>query len=134
MPETVRILIIDDEKDVRKIVKKRLTAYGFEVLEANDGFAGLELAKQEIPDLILLDIMMPIQDGVETYHLLRKEETTKKIPVIFLTALSIGNGSLDALNSEDRDYGVIGKPYDPQKLLLEIQRMLGRTKQSSQEV
>ena len=120
-----KILIVDDEKDVRGLLSMRLLASGFKVLEAGDGAAALALAKQERPDLILLDIMMPGKDGVETYHALRKDPETSEIPVIFLTVLaqnlSLTKYSLDL----DQCYAILGKPYEPQELLKEIQRALG---------
>ena len=116
-----RILIIDDEPDVRMLTAKRLAANGFEVLEAADGPSGILVAKQERPDLILLDLVMPDQDGVRTYHLLRRDPVTESIPIIFVTALS-GNVPYSAGPKERSYVSILGKPYEPQELLQEIQK------------
>lgn len=120
-----KILIVDDEPDVRTVLSTRLTSNGFEVLEAPDGPAGIALALKEKPDLILLDILMPGQDGVETYHSLKRESATKEIPIIFLTALSqnisLTRHSLDLGSS----YAILGKPYQPTELIREIHLALG---------
>jgi len=127
MENRKKILIVDDEPDVRTVLNTRLTANGFKVLEAPDGPAGIALAMQEKPDLILLDILMPGQDGVETYHSLKQTSATKEIPIIFLTALSqnisLTKHSLDLGSS----YAILGKPYQPTELIREIRLALGET-------
>ena len=132
---TKKILVIDDEPDTRMLLNRRLASYQYHVLEAADGHSGVEVAKQEQVDLIILDVMMPDKDGFQAYEDLRKDPKTQSIPVIFLTALS-GNSSLTehglglmALNKHgiqmDNYFVVLGKPYDPQQLLREIRRLLG---------
>ena len=81
-----KILVIEDEPDVRANLLKLLDAEGFEALEAADGSTGVELARQQVPDLILCDIMMPDLDGYEVLEALRQTPNTKTIPFIFLTA------------------------------------------------
>jgi len=82
-----RILIIEDEATLRKTMAEYLAAEKFEALEAADGEAGLELARKHIPDLILLDIILPKKNGYEVLEELKMSEKTKKIPVILLTNL-----------------------------------------------
>ena len=109
------ILIIDDELSIRRVLGRRLTAWGYRVAEAADGRIGVQLAQQESPDLILLDVMMPVCDGIEASRLLKEDPGTKEIPIIFLTALMEGTDSFAIKNPEagSRGYSVVGKPYDP---------------------
>ena len=119
-----KILIIDDEPDVRMTTGKRLAANGYDVLEAADGPSGVLMAQRERPDLILLDLLMPGQDGVQTYHLLRQDPVTESIPIIFLTALS-GNVPYSPGPKERGYVSILGKPFEPKELLQEIQRAFG---------
>jgi len=82
-----KILIIEDEATLRKTMSEYLVAEKFEAIEAPDGEIGLEEAKKEMPDLILLDIILPKKNGYEVLEELKKDEKTKKIPVILLTNL-----------------------------------------------
>ena len=83
---TKKILIIDDEQDFIDMIKMRLEAGGHVVESANDGLAGLKKASEIDPGLIFLDVMMPVMDGFETLRKLKREDATKLIPVIMLTA------------------------------------------------
>lgn len=116
-----KILIVDDEPDFITMVRMRLEANGYEVIDAPDGEAGFKKAKQEKPDLILLDIMMPKKDGYTVLRELKAEDATKSIPVIVLTAKT---GMKDLFKIEGIDDYVI-KPFDPQDLLLRIKRAVG---------
>lgn len=120
-----RILIVDDEPDVRALLKTRLMANGFEVFEASDGGSGVTLAQQKNPNLILLDILMPGQDGVETYHKLKSDPVTKGIPVIFLTALAERISATKQGLELEESYAVLGKPYRADELIQEIRHALG---------
>ena len=119
-----RILIIDDEPDIREVAQVSLeTVSGWQVLTAESGDEGITKAKQEKPDAILLDAMMPIMDGPETFQKLRADPSTKQIPVIMFTA---------KVQPADRkrfaDFGakdVIAKPFDPMKLGSQIAAILG---------
>ncbi|HXJ67934.1 MAG TPA: response regulator, partial [Verrucomicrobiae bacterium] len=81
-----RILIADDEPDIRLVLRTRLERDGYSVLEARDGAEAVAMARSEMPDLIVLDVMMPEMDGVEVCNRLRASFTTRGIPVIMLTA------------------------------------------------
>ena len=83
-----RILVVDDEADFIELVKFRLAGLGCEFLVANDGIQALSQARQLKPDLILLDILLPDLDGLSVCEILRRQPATKKIPVIFMSALS----------------------------------------------
>src|SRR6476469_2273663 len=80
------VLIADDETPIRLLVRVNLEAEGYRVIEAGDGNATIELAKQELPDILLLDVMMPYKDGWEVAEDLIRDERTQHIPIIFLTA------------------------------------------------
>ena len=84
------ILIVDDEGDFIELVKFRLSALGCEFLVANDGVQALSQARQFKPDLILLDILLPDLDGISVCEILKRQPATKKIPIIFMSALSAG--------------------------------------------
>jgi CheY-like chemotaxis protein len=83
-----RILIVDDERDFIELVQFRLAALGCEFIVANDGVQALSQARQFKPDLILLDILLPDFDGLSVCEILRRQPSTKKIPIIFMSALS----------------------------------------------
>jgi len=117
-----RILVVDDEADVAKVIQIRLTANGYEVLSACDGPEGLELAQKEKPDLILLDILMPDMDGFQTLEKLKRDSQTKSIPVIMLTAQSQLNDVTKATNLGAEDY--IVKPFDSIAMLVKIKKAL----------
>ncbi|MCA9814940.1 MAG: response regulator [Candidatus Obscuribacterales bacterium] len=117
------VLVIDDEKSIREVLEIALEDR-FQVYLASSGSQGLEMARELKPDLILLDRMMPEKDGIATLKELRLDDSTKGLPVIFLTArvqtqdMSEYDG-LDVL-------GVLSKPFDPMSLSDEIDSMLQR--------
>jgi len=82
-----RILIVDDEEDLLKVLEKRLIGEGCEVITARNGLEGVAKAKKELPDLIILDIVMPEMNGWEVAQLLKETNKTRDIPIIFLTCL-----------------------------------------------
>lgn len=93
-----KILIVEDEATLQKTLQEVLTAEGYSALSALDGQRGFEMAKEEIPDLILLDIILPKMDGFEVLKALKDDETTKFIPVIILTNLGDLNDIQKALD------------------------------------
>ncbi|MEO0406013.1 MAG: response regulator [Cyanobacteria bacterium P01_A01_bin.135] len=114
-----RILLIDDEADIHRIVQVTLTLQsGWALLTALTSDSGIALAKAEQPDAILLDVMMPQRDGIETLALLQAEPLTQHIPVLFLTAKAqaADRRRLYALGAK----GVITKPFDPFTLISQI--------------
>jgi len=122
----VKILVVDDEADVRKVVSARLKKADFDVSTASDGKEGLISAKKGLPDLILLDIVMPGIDGYEVAERLRKDEKTSLIPIIMLTAKASSDDKIKALKMGIEDY--ITKPYDANELIARVEAVLRRTK------
>jgi DNA-binding response OmpR family regulator len=86
METTLRVLVIDDEPDVRMLCRVNLRLAGHEVIEASSGEAGLELALRERPDVVVLDVMLPKMDGISVLGTLANDEQTREVPVILLTA------------------------------------------------
>lgn len=123
MEHKKRILIVDDEPAIIKIIKFRLLREGYEVLEANEGMEGVEMARQEIPDLIVLDMMMPNMTGYEVIQLLKLDEKYKKIPILVLTGQKekCDKEFTFALGADD----YMCKPFVSEELLAKIKEMLG---------
>jgi DNA-binding response OmpR family regulator len=110
----MKTLIIDDEEPIRLLCRVNLEAEGMEVLEAPDGAAGLELARSEKPDAILLDVMMPGLDGWNVAEQLLSDEGTSAIPIIFLTARADLRDRVRGMDAGGVDY--ITKPFNPLEL------------------
>ncbi len=120
--EKQRILIADDERDIRAVLRTRLELEGFQVVEACDGAEAVRMAQDESPDLIVLDVMMPHLDGVEVCDRLRASFTTRHIPVIMVTAKAGNDDKLQGLQKGANDY--ITKPYDYRELLQRVRNAL----------
>ncbi len=120
--ERKRILIIDDEPDFVKILKARLQVEGYEVLTAGDGVRGIQVARRERPDLVILDIMMPGMDGHSVCETLKKSSLTEDIPVIYLTARTGPKDETVALEKGAKFY--LTKPYNPNVLLEMVKSIL----------
>jgi DNA-binding response OmpR family regulator len=103
--------VIDDEHAIRLVCRVNLIAAGIEVLEASDGQAGIELALNELPDLVLLDVMMPDIDGWTVARELGADETTREIPIVFLTARA--DAADRRMGEELGGVGYVVKPFDP---------------------
>ena len=119
-----RILIIEDEAPLRANIARLFIAEGFEIIEAADGAAGVELAIRELPDLIVCDIMMPELDGFGTLFSLRENVTTSHIPFIFLTA-----SARDFDRKWSFELGAdcyLTKPFRLDDLLAEVKKRLGK--------
>ena len=98
------ILVVEDEQALRQILSDELTKQGFKVLSGKDGVEGLDLAVKNKPDLILIDIVMPKMDGITMLKEIRKNPTSKKIPVMILTNLSDPEQMATALENQAYDY------------------------------
>ena len=118
-----RILIVDDEMDFVELVKFRLAGLGCEFLVASDGVQALSQARQLKPDLILLDILLPDLDGLSVCEILRRQPSTKKIPVIFMSALS-GDVTRRTVAMQAEDF--FTKPLDLDRLQHRIAELLHR--------
>lgn len=119
-----RILIIEDEKDLAELLAFNLEKEGFNIICAHDGISGLELARADLPDLILLDIMLPGMQGTEVCKALRKEERTIRIPVIMLTAKGDEIDRVVGFEVGADDY--IVKPFSMREIVLRIKAVLRR--------
>jgi two-component system alkaline phosphatase synthesis response regulator PhoP len=120
----VSILIIDDEDDIRDILKYNLEKEGFFIREASNGEQGLKLIKESIPDLIILDVMMPGMDGIEVCEAIRNNTDFNKILICLLTARNEDYSQIAGLNAGADDY--VAKPIKPKVLLSRINALLRR--------
>ncbi len=117
-----KILVVDDEQDIIKVLHVRLGAVGYEVISAENGLEGLEKAKREKPDLILLDVMMPCMHGFDALQRLKDNKKTTSIPVIMLTAKDDKGAISKAKALGAKDY--LTKPFNSEALLDSIERCL----------
>lgn len=118
-----KILLVDDEPDVQTIVTTRLATLGFEVLIARDGQEGLDLARRESPDAILLDLMLPKLDGYKVCRMLKFDKAFEKIPVIIFSAKSSHPDRKLAEESGADAY--LTKPLDMKLFMETIQKLTG---------
>jgi len=118
-----RILVVDDESYILHILDFSLGAEGFEVVTAPNGEKAVEKAKQLQPDLIVLDIMMPVLDGYETCRRLKQQPETKEIPVLLLTAKGREVDKRLGFDVGAVDY--IVKPFSPSRLIERIEEIIG---------
>ncbi|MDD4766407.1 MAG: response regulator transcription factor [Desulfotomaculaceae bacterium] len=122
-----KILVVEDEKNILELVRFNLERAGFEVIATPDGARGLEMAREELPDLIILDVMLPGMNGFEVCRELQHDSATRFIPVIFLSARA---GELDrvlGLEMGADDY--IVKPFSPRELVARVKARLRRSVQ-----
>jgi len=117
MSDRPRVLIIDDDYEIVQAIMVRLTAEGFDVYAAHGGLQGVASAVTSPPDAILLDIRMPVKDGLTTLTELREHETTRKTPVLILSASMPDRQRALALGA----HAFLEKPYDPTKLVTALQ-------------
>jgi two-component system response regulator VicR len=131
--ESKRLAYIEDESEMIDLVRIILGRRGYTVLGANGGREGLELVRNELPDLVLLDLMMPDMDGWDVYHQIKSEEITRDIPVIVITAKAQNIDKVLGLRiAKVEDY--IAKPFSPQELLDRIDKVLSKpSKPNNQE-
>jgi len=118
-----KILVVDDEKDILPVLKERLSQKSYSVITSDSGKGGVKLAKSELPDLILLDIIMPDMDGIEVATKLKEDPKTKDIPIIFLTCLYTKEDE-KARGHFTAGHAFIAKPYDFEELLAQIRKFI----------
>lgn len=121
MPKT--ILLVEDDAESRKIFRLILEHHGYSVLEARDGADGIRLAREEGPDLILMDLSIPLIDGLEATRRLKQDAATRSIPVVALTAHVMAED-----REQSRRAGCVGhlaKPVDPRQVVDEVRRIVG---------
>ncbi|MBI5642515.1 MAG: response regulator [Deltaproteobacteria bacterium] len=119
-----RILVVDDEPDILNLLDFNLKKAGFKVLLAKDGPEAIEIAKDKKPDLIVLDIMLPDMEGTEVLKRLKAVESTRKVPVIMLTAKGEEIDKIVGFELGAEDY--ITKPFSPRELILRVKAVLKR--------
>jgi putative two-component system response regulator len=125
------VLVVDDEPSIRLLCRVNLQGEGMDVLEASDGERALELARQEQPDLVLLDVMMPELDGWTVAGKLQDDEETRAIPIVFLTALA--ERSSRAHGHQLGGVAYIVKPFDPVALAPFVGELLARLERGDRE-
>ena len=119
------ILVVEDEADIADSIDARLYLAGYEIAVARNGKEGVEKARALLPDLMVLDVMMPKVDGFEVCRIVKGEEKTKKIPVLMLTALQ-SMGDIDrAFEVGANDY--LSKPFTNERLLAKVKKLLTKT-------
>ena len=117
-----RILVVEDQEDNRRIIRDLLTSAGYELLEAVDGEAGVSLAKSERPDLILMDIQLPVLDGYEATRRIKADPELQAIPVVVVTSYALSGDDAKAQAAGCDAY--VAKPFSPRQLLATIQKFL----------
>jgi two-component system phosphate regulon response regulator PhoB len=120
-----KILIVEDERDIADLVGFNLERAGYEVLKAHDGITGAEMAIQQRPDLVILDLMLPGKDGYGVFKEIRRDSRSRDIPVIMLTARAQTEDRIQGLEAGADDY--LTKPFSPKELMLRVQAVLKRS-------
>src|SRR3954471_16992542 len=126
-----RVLVIDDEAPIRLLCRVNLDAEGMKVLEAADGPSGLDLARAETPDVVLLDVMMPGLDGWRVAEHLLEDDRTNEIPIIFLTARAEFRDRARGLDIGGVDY--VTKPFNPLELAPLVRELLARIERGERD-
>ena len=122
-----KILVVDDDLAINELIKVNLELNGYNVCQAFDGVKGFAMCKQEMPSLVVLDVMMPDVDGFTVAQRIRKNDATKDIPILMLTALSQINDKVNGFNIGADDYLV--KPFEMEELEVRVRALLKRTRQ-----
>jgi len=125
-----KILVVDDEPDAVELIDFNLKSAGFDVITAEDGAAALKKARATMPDLILLDLMLPEVDGTEVCKILRRDSATSSIPIIMLTAKATELDRVLGLELGADDY--VTKPFSPRELVLRVKNLLNRRQTSGE--
>jgi two-component system phosphate regulon response regulator PhoB len=125
------VLVIDDEAPIRLLCRVNLEAEGMDVLEAADGPSGLDAAREHVPDVVLLDVMMPGLDGWQVAEKLLEDERTSEIPIIFLTARAEFRDRARGLDIGGVDY--VTKPFNPLELAPLVRELLARIERGERD-
>jgi len=124
MPQ--KILVVEDDRSIQSLISYKLKNSGFEVNLASNGAEGLEFLAKNTVDLILADLMMPVMSGKEFLVAVKKNDATKDIPVVILTAKTLENEVIEGLAMGADDY--IKKPFSPAELIARVRNVLSRVK------
>jgi two-component system, cell cycle response regulator DivK len=117
-----RILVVEDQEDNRRIIRDLLASVGYELIEATDGEAGVRLAETERPDLILMDIQLPLLDGHEATRRIKQNPELRHIPIIVVTSYALSGDDAKAMAAGCDAY--VAKPFSPRQLLATIRKFL----------
>lgn len=131
--KTDKVMIIEDEADILEVIRYNLSREGYNVLCSRDGDEGYRMVKAEVPDLLVLDLMLPGQDGIEICRLLKQDPATRSMPIIMVTAKGEESDIVLGLGVGADDY--LTKPFSPKELLARIRAVLrrGQLKESQGE-
>jgi len=121
-----KVLLVEDNEMNRDMLSRRLVRRGFEVVFAVDGQQGVDLAKSELPDIILMDLSLPVIDGWEATRRVKADEATKGVPVIGLTAHAMSGDREKAMEAGCDDYDT--KPVELERLIGKMEKLLGAAK------
>jgi two-component system, cell cycle response regulator DivK len=122
---TQRILVVEDQEDNRRIIRDLLASAGYAMIEAVDGAAGVRLAETERPDLILMDIQLPVLDGYEATRRIKADPELRAIPIIVVTSYALSGDDVKATEAGCDAY--VAKPFSPRQLLSKIREVLHQT-------
>jgi two-component system cell cycle response regulator DivK len=120
---TKKILVVEDTEDNRQILRDLLSMAGYEMVEAHDGAEGVAKAAEHRPDLILMDIQMPVMDGYEATRRIKANPDLKSIPIVAVTSYAL-SGDEEKTRAAGCD-GYIAKPYSPRQMLAKVREILG---------
>ena len=118
-----RVLVVEDTEDNRKIIRDLMTSAGYEMIEALDGGAGVAMAAEHKPDLILMDMQLPVLDGYEATRRIKADPALAHIPVIAVTSYAL-SGDEDKARTAGCD-GYIAKPFSPRQMLAKVREVIG---------
>lgn len=119
-----KVLVVDDDEAINELIKTNMELAGYQVFSAFDGIKGYAVAKQELPSLIILDVMMPDADGYTVAKRIRENESTKDVPILMLTALNMLQDKVKGFDIGVDDYLV--KPFEMEELLARVKALLKR--------
>jgi two-component system, cell cycle response regulator DivK len=118
-----KILVVEDTEDNRQILRDLLGMAGYEMVEAHDGAQGVAMAAEHKPDLILMDIQMPVLDGYEATRRIKADPALAAIPIVAVTSYALSGDEQKARDAGCNDY--IAKPYSPRQMLAKVREILG---------
>jgi two-component system cell cycle response regulator DivK len=118
-----RVLVVDDQEDNRRILRDLLDTVGYAVVEAEDGEQAVALAREHVPDLILMDIQLPVMDGYEATRRIKADPALKAIPIIAVTSYALSGDDEKAFEAGCEAY--VTKPFSPKALLAKVREYLG---------
>ena len=121
-----KIVLVEDESQIARLIEFKLRKEGYQVTWKENGEEALEAIKAEKPDLVLLDVMMPVMDGYEVLRQIKEDENLKSIPVIMLTARAQERDVVKGIDLGAQDY--ITKPFHPAELLVQVKRILAKSR------